>query len=91
MSIARLHIHGHRFELELQDAADPMMRVMRLRARYNFLAGFQLPRHPERFEIGHRAAAAQMPQEILPAEHRREFPPLLLSPSRKSRAHRRAP
>ena len=43
---------------------------MRLIGREDFLPRMQLAGNPQGFEVGHRPAAAQMPQVFRPAEHR---------------------
>src|SRR5262249_46679045 len=49
------------------------MRVMRLRAGENLLAGMQLPGNPKRFEIREGAAPAQMTEVVVPAKHSGDF------------------
>src|SRR6266404_9190867 len=49
------------------------MRVMGLRAGQDFLSRMKLTGDPERFEVGYGAAAAEMAEEIVPAEHRCDF------------------
>src|SRR5580704_16728147 len=61
------------FEVELEDAADTVMRVVGLFAGDNFFAGGELAGDPECFEIGHRAAASEMAEKILPVEHCGDF------------------
>ena len=45
------------------------MGVVRLIRRDDFLSGIYLARDPEGLEICHRAAAAEMAEVLLPAEH----------------------
>src|ERR1700754_1493728 len=66
-------VDGDRFEIELEDAADAMVRVVRLFAGDDFFSGGELAGDPERFEVGHRAAAGEMTEKIFPAEHRGDF------------------
>src|SRR5882724_4321943 len=71
----RVHVHASVriavdfFKRQLQHAGDSSMRVVRLVARENHLHWMDLPRNPQRFEIRHRSAAAQMPQKFLPSKH----------------------
>src|SRR5713101_192488 len=46
------------------------MRVVSLRAGQDFLSVLKLTGDPERFEVGHGAAATEMAEEIVPAKHR---------------------
>ncbi len=67
-------IDGDGFEIDfLRDAADAVVGVVSLLAGEDFFAGGELVCDPEGFEIGHRAAAGEMAEEILPAEHRGDF------------------
>jgi hypothetical protein len=49
------------------------MRIVSLRAGQNFLARMELTGRPERFQIRHCAAAAEMAEKIVPAKHRGDF------------------
>src|SRR5712672_1462991 len=49
------------------------MRVVGLRAGQDFLSRMKLTGDPERFEVGYGAAATEMAEEIVPAEHCSEF------------------
>src|SRR5467141_899186 len=64
-----LRIAGHAFEWQLQNTADPPMRIVSLFAGENFLSRLQLSRHPQGLEIRHRSATARVAQKILPTEH----------------------
>ena len=54
---------------ELQNAADALVGVVGLGGGEDFFARVQLSGHPERFEVGHGAAAGEVAQEGGPAEH----------------------
>src|SRR6267154_5286525 len=49
------------------------MRVVGLRAGQDFLSRMKLTGDPERFEVGYGAAATEMAEEIVPAEHCGDF------------------
>ena len=49
------------------------MGVVRLRGGEDRLAGTEPPGHPERLEVRHRAAAAEVAEVLAPAEHAREL------------------
>src|SRR6267154_6148174 len=49
------------------------MRVVGLRAGQDFLSGMKLTGDPGRVEVGYGAAATEMAEEIVPAEHRPDF------------------
>jgi len=59
----------NRFERQLQNTADPPVRIVGLFAGENFLPRLQLTRHPQSLEIRHRSAAAQVAKKILPTVH----------------------
>ena len=65
-------IARNRFEGQAEHAGDPLVRVMRLRRSDDGLAGMQLAGNPQRLEVRHRPAAAEMPQVNVPPDHLRE-------------------
>ncbi len=69
---AREAVDGHRFEGQLQHRADAAVRVVGLAGGEHGRAGFQFARDPERLEVRHRAAARQVTEVRVPAEHARD-------------------
>src|SRR5207245_9882860 len=62
-------VTGDRFERQSEHAGNALVRVMRLRRREDRLAWMQLPGDPQRLEVCHRTAAAQMTEVRVPADH----------------------
>ena len=62
--IARDGLEGH-----AEHGADAGVGVVGLRGGDDGRAGTQLPRDPEGLQVGHRAAAAEVTEVVLPAEH----------------------
>ena len=60
-------------EVQPEHFANPRVRVVRLlRCDYAFVR-MQAAANPQRLEVGHRAAAGQMSQRLIPAEHVPQF------------------
>ena len=58
-----------RLECDAEHARDPLVGIVRLGRRENDFSGMQLPRDPQRLEVRHRAAAAQVAEVRVPADH----------------------
>jgi len=65
-------VAGNRLERQTEHTRDSLMRVVRLRRGEDRPARMELPGDPQRLEIRHRAAAAQMAEVRVPADHARE-------------------
>ncbi len=66
---AAVSVARNGFEFDAQYGAQALVRVVRLLRRDHLAAGTQLARDPQRLEIRHGAAAAQVAEMRLPAEH----------------------
>src|SRR2546425_2420376 len=53
-------IAWHGLEWQAEHGTDPLVRIVCLLGGDDCGAGMELPRHPQRLEVRHRAAAAQM-------------------------------
>ena len=73
--LERRHVHaailagGHGAEGQAEDGADSAMGVVRLFRSNDTLAGSQLARDPECFQVGKGSAAGEMAQIFRPAKH----------------------
>ena len=77
VEVREVHVAGgrasDRAERDSEHVAEARVGVMRLFGGDDALAGMQAARYPQCLEIGHRAAAREMAERRLPAEHPAEF------------------